>query len=250
MPKSLHIRILEYLHQSNAIEAMVDIKSAFESELDTSQKRRALNTELDFLLREKLVESKGKFDFLAWELVTGLYPLDNKKIEMRLTSQGETYLALKEIVVKHDQLPAPILPMRRVTATNNENDNMTVTNSPLTNALPNYEDDSTVYDGTRLGNEQPKAATARVVKLQSILDMPPGPVNLKSFRANVAAKNENMPVYFNTENTPFADLEIINLNPEPPKKLSTATILKWLVAVIGFILLVMLYNAYQRHVSG
>lgn len=250
MPRSLHIQILEYLQQSNAVDAMVDIKPAFESELDTLQKRKELRAELDFLVSEKLIESKGSFDFLGWELVTGLYPLENKTIEVRLSGEWETYLALKQVVVKYDRLPAPILPAGHMEILKSGQENMMVNSLRAGNAAPKLEEVRLNDDVVQADLTPRLSAPGRVVKLQSLADMPPGPVNLKSFKANVIARGGNSSPYFNTENTPFADLEIINLNPAPEKKLSAATILKWLVAVVSFILVVMLYAAYQKHISG
>lgn len=95
MDKQLHIYILDVLQQSNAIGTMVDIKPAFEDELDTQEKRKNFKAQLDYLVSEKLIETNSKFEFLGWELLSGLYPLDNKKIEACLTGKWETYLAAK-----------------------------------------------------------------------------------------------------------------------------------------------------------
>jgi hypothetical protein len=107
MDKHLHIHILDVLQQNNAVGNMVDIKPAFTEELSTQEGRKNFKTQLDYLVTENLIETGGKFEFLTWELLTGLYPIDNKKIEMRLTGNWQSYLA-KRGGSKPD--PAKILP--------------------------------------------------------------------------------------------------------------------------------------------
>ncbi|MEO6523925.1 MAG: hypothetical protein ABIN91_19735 [Mucilaginibacter sp.] len=108
MDKHLHIHILDVLQQNNAIGNMVDIKPAFTDELNTQEGRKNFKTQLDYLVTENLIETSGKFEFLTWELLTGLYPIDNKKIEARLTGNWQSYLA-KRGGGKPD--PAKILPV-------------------------------------------------------------------------------------------------------------------------------------------
>ena len=107
MDNQLHIHILDVLQQGNAIANLVDIKPAFTHELDTQEKRKHFKTQLEYLVAQNLIETNSKFEFLGWELLTGLYPLDNKKIEARLTGNWETYLANKRSNYKRE---APILP--------------------------------------------------------------------------------------------------------------------------------------------
>jgi len=107
MDKHLHIHILEVLQQNNAVGNMVDIKPAFTEELSTQEGRKNFKTQMDYLANENLIETNGKFEFLTWELLTGLYPIDNKKIEARLTGNWHSYLS-KRGASKPD--PSKILP--------------------------------------------------------------------------------------------------------------------------------------------
>jgi hypothetical protein len=110
MDKQLHIYILDVLQQNNAIANMVDIKPAFLDELDTQEKRKNFKAQLDFLSSENLIETNGKFEFLGWELLTGLYPIDSKKIEVRLAGQWQSYLASKRGTYKREAatIPTPL----------------------------------------------------------------------------------------------------------------------------------------------
>lgn len=109
MDKQLHIHILDALQQSNAIDKMVDIKPAFLDELDSQEKRKNFKAQLDYLLTEGLIEAPSKFEFLGWELLTGLYPIDNKKIEARLIGKWESYLSKRGNVKREIfNLPLPL----------------------------------------------------------------------------------------------------------------------------------------------
>ncbi len=88
MIKSLRFQILEYLHQYNATMNTIDIKPGFIEKLDTVKKRREFKAELDYMISDGLITG-GPYDFLNWELVSGLYPLDNKTINAKLTYKGK-----------------------------------------------------------------------------------------------------------------------------------------------------------------
>lgn len=95
MDKYLHIHILDVLSQNNGIGRMVDIKPAFDNQLDTNEKRKYFKAQMDYLASQNLVQTNGKFEFLNWELLSGLYPIDNKKIEAMLIGNWQAYLADK-----------------------------------------------------------------------------------------------------------------------------------------------------------
>jgi hypothetical protein len=88
----LHIEILEYLQHNKADGGLIDIKPAFEKYLDTMPRRKELKAELEYLLNRELVTSTSRFDFLGWELLTGVYPLEKKNIELSINAKGEAYL--------------------------------------------------------------------------------------------------------------------------------------------------------------
>ena len=95
MGSLLHIEILEYLQQNQADSGLTDVKAAFEKHLDTMPGRKELKAELDYLLDNQLAISTNRFDFLSWELLTGPYPLDKKKLELAITNKGEDCLQLQ-----------------------------------------------------------------------------------------------------------------------------------------------------------
>lgn len=91
MINQLRYQILECLYNSNAVDGTVDIKFDFLESLDTIQKRKQFKVELDYLISEGFIAG-GPFDFLNWELISGLYPLDNKSISAKLTRKGVDYI--------------------------------------------------------------------------------------------------------------------------------------------------------------
>ncbi|RKR84891.1 hypothetical protein BDD43_5144 [Mucilaginibacter gracilis] len=107
MDKQLYINILDVLQQSNAIDKMVDIKPAFDQELDTQEKRKNFKAQLDYLVAQGLIVTDGKYDFLGWQLLNGLYPVEGKKIEARLAGKWQSHIAYKRGVKGEP----PIIPM-------------------------------------------------------------------------------------------------------------------------------------------
>jgi hypothetical protein len=332
MAKPLHIQILEYLQLNNAAGVMFDIKPAFENELDTLPKRKEFKAELEYLLKEKLIEGIGRYEFLGWELITGLYPLDNKKIEAKLSGQWETYLASKRPHAKRDLLAEPtvhVIPHKVKTVSYADSDAAAnalphpatapqpvtslpvVPVEPVPQAIPTItpavqaepapnpaiaavaadkveaepqpapvyhtriiptrvaaaaqrqELDAPIITARTahvlpkpepaaeaLPAQQQPPATARIVKLQSVADMPPGPVSLRQAQPAAPQRAATHSTHFATDNNPFAGLEIIDLHPESrTKKLSATTILKWSVTVVALVLLVLVYLIYKRHTA-
>lgn len=86
---------------------MVDIKPAFLDELDTLEKRKNFKAQIDYLVSENLIETGGKFEFLGWELLTGLYPIDKKKIEAGLIGNWQSYLESKRGTYKSEPVILP-----------------------------------------------------------------------------------------------------------------------------------------------
>jgi hypothetical protein len=95
MDKGLHIRLLDVLQQNNAVDAMFDVKPFFLDELDTQDKRKHFKSQVDYLLNQGYIETNGRFDYLTWELLDGLYPIDNKRIEARLVGNWDIYFSKK-----------------------------------------------------------------------------------------------------------------------------------------------------------
>jgi hypothetical protein len=109
MDKQLHLHILDVLQQNNAVDKMVDIKAAFATELETTKGRKHLKAQLELLVNEGLIET-GKFDFLGWELLNGLYQLDNKKIEARLIGKWQSFLSKRSAGIKRQTVILPPSP--------------------------------------------------------------------------------------------------------------------------------------------
>ncbi|WP_448702757.1 hypothetical protein ACFGVR_10425 [Mucilaginibacter sp. AW1-3] len=91
MVRAFRIGVLNFLREHNATTAVIDIKTPFLNELDTTDKRKAFKQALDTLANEKLIVVNGSYDFLNWKLINGLYPIDDKIIEAKITPQGLTY---------------------------------------------------------------------------------------------------------------------------------------------------------------
>lgn len=98
MVRAFRLSILNFLREHNAITAVIDVKTPFLTELDTVEKRKAFKQALDTLSNEKMIVVSGSYDFLNWKLINGLYPIDDKIIEAKITARGLAYEPPREIV--------------------------------------------------------------------------------------------------------------------------------------------------------
>jgi hypothetical protein len=108
MVRAFRIGILNFLREHGATTAVIDIKNPFLSELNTMDKRKAFKQALDTLSNEKLIVVSGSYDFLNWKLINGLYPIDDKIIEAKITAKGLTYEQPAEVVQQEAEPEAPL----------------------------------------------------------------------------------------------------------------------------------------------
>jgi hypothetical protein len=111
MLRAFRIGILKFLREHEATTAVIDIKNPFLSELNTVDKRKAFKQALDTLSNEKLIVVSGSYDFLNWKLINGLYPINDKIIEAKITAKGLTYEQPAEIIQNAAAEPEPPLDM-------------------------------------------------------------------------------------------------------------------------------------------
>jgi len=97
MVHAFRVSILNFLREHNAATAVIDVKTPFLTELDTIEKRKAFKQALDTLTNEKLIVVNGSYDFLNWKLINGLYPIDDKIIEAKITPKGVAYEYPREV---------------------------------------------------------------------------------------------------------------------------------------------------------
>jgi hypothetical protein len=108
MVRTFRIGILKYLRDNDVITTVTDIKTPFLSQLDTMEGRKAFKVALDGLSTEKLIVVSGSYDFLSWKLINGVYPIDDKVIEAKLTAKGQSYEQPPERVEKPPVAEEPI----------------------------------------------------------------------------------------------------------------------------------------------
>jgi len=224
MVRAFRIGILKFLREHDATTTVTDIKNPFLSELDTMDKRKAFKQALDSLSNEKLIVVSGSYDFLNWKLINGLYPIDDKIIEAKITARGLTYEQPAEVVHEVAEPEAPLdIPL-----------------PPAVKAL------STLFSGTRGVTEQ---------RLKSKMKK----LGAKESHLEFQKKNEE-PVYYTKHVSvipnPFID-DTLNTNDEVaedfdplsritlqgkatkatnPKTVLINKVLKWVVIVVSIIL--------------
>jgi len=224
MVRAFRIGILKFLREHDATTTVTDIKNPFLSELDTMDKRKAFKQALDSLSNEKLIVVSGSYDFLNWKLINGLYPIDDKIIEAKITARGLTYEQPAEVVHEVAEPEAPLdIPL-----------------PPAVKAL------STLFSGTRGVTEQ---------RLKSKMKK----LGAKESHLEFQKKNEE-PVYHTKHVSvipnPFID-DTLNTNDEVaedfdplsritlqgkatkatnPKTVLINKVLKWVVIVVSIIL--------------
>lgn len=108
MVRAFRIGILKFLREHDATAVVTDIKNPFLSELDTMDKRKAFKQALDTLSNEKLIVVSGSYDFLNWKLINGLYPIDDKIIEAKITAKGLSYEQPAEVTQQAAEPEAPL----------------------------------------------------------------------------------------------------------------------------------------------
>ncbi|OCX52682.1 hypothetical protein BEL04_14645 [Mucilaginibacter sp. PPCGB 2223] len=108
MVHAFRVGILNFLREHNATTAVIDIKNPFLTELNTIDKRKAFKQALDTLSNEKMIVVSGSYDFLNWKLINGLYPIDDKIIEAKITAKGLSYQAPAEV---NDKVAEPDEPL-------------------------------------------------------------------------------------------------------------------------------------------
>ncbi len=108
MVRAFRIGILKFLREHDATTVVIDIKNPFLSELNTMDKRKAFKQALDTLSNEKLIVVSGSYDFLNWKLINGLYPIDDKIIEAKITAKGLAYEQPSEVVHQAAEPEAPL----------------------------------------------------------------------------------------------------------------------------------------------
>jgi len=229
MVRAFRIGILKFLREHDATTSVMDIKTPFLSELETMDKRKAFKQALDTLSNEKLIVVSGSYDFLNWKLINGLYPIDDKIVEAKITEKGLTYEQPAEPGAKTNAAPERIdMPL-----------------PPAVKAL------STLFAGTRgITEERLKAKMKKMGAKDSHLEF------VKKEGIDRMPRYKHVPAVRNPliDDTLEANKEIdaltrISLNaPMPDKKAVVINkLLKWVVIVVSVILVVLIVLIFRAN---
>lgn len=234
MVRAFRIGILKFLREHDATTAVINIKDPFLSELDTMDKRKAFKQALDTLSNEKLIVVSGSYDFLNWKLINGLYPIDDKIVEAKITAKGLMYEPPAD-VVPHAAEPEPPLDI------------------PLPPAVKAL---STLFAGTKAITEhrlklkmKKMGAKESHLKFEKKADEPvyhtrhvsavPNPFTEDTLHTN------------NDNNDDFDSLSRISLQSKAPKESPKAIVinklLKWVLIIISIILVVLIALIFKAN---
>ncbi len=217
MVRTFRIDILKFLRDNDAVTALIDIKTPFLSKLDTMEGRKAFKTALDGLSTEKLIVVSGSYDFLSWKLINGLYPIDDKVIEAKITVRGQTYEQPPEPVEKPVVVEAPI-------------------EVPLPTAVKAL---STLLRGTRgVTEDRLKAKMVKMGATEAHLDIKRAEHKFIKVKHIPAVKNPLTAGFDLGELDSLSRISLQNNGQQKRKKENKAlnVVLKWVVIIVSLVL--------------